>query len=163
MQNFPTVTGDNMGGLAIFYFIPFENVEDIPEHSNYVIDQDIDIASGTSWNKGLAEINSLKFQEKYKETSQGVHCEKKLEGFLPGDSSTIIDLFEEMNNKFFILRATDADGNEKVVGTIEEPLKFTASFATGTFNGKKGHHYSFSGVGKEKSPIYNPDESSSSS
>lgn len=154
MNNFPDFDQtDNIGGCVSFQFIPFEDVASIN-----IIDstkKSITLKAGKSWFTGYATQQTLKYTEKQKHTENGIYYDKSIVGFVPKDTEDILELFSEMENQFFIIRYIDSNGQEKVAGTIDEPLKFTSDFDTGNdTSSRNGHFFTFEAESTEKAFYY---------
>ncbi len=166
MTNFPSIPMDSIAGLDLFYFIPVEDVTQIPRRINQVISSLITLESGKSWYKGYAALDSQRYSEKGRRDEQGNYFESSLQGFVP-ESQDMLKLFSEMDGRKFIVWAKDNDGMHKILGTLDEPLELSADFDTQIVSGYKGYNYEFAGILTKRSPIYtaasSPAQSSSTS
>jgi len=158
MDNFPDFDGaDNIPGLQGFNFIPFQDVDTIPDADDGLIDSAITLEGGKQWFTGYSTIGTLSYKEIGQKDDNGDYYEKELSGYIPKDSQEIRSLLDEMENYFFIIDYTDNNGNRKIIGSTTEPLSFKSDLnidAGG--DGKNGHNFIFSGSGIKKSYFYSP-------
>jgi len=155
MNNFPSLSADIMGGLEKFRFAELQDCSSFTVRDTIVRVSALSSISAT-WYDGYSTQNELKFTDEGKFDGNGPSFNKTIEGFFPGDHNAALQLFNSMAGKYFILYIKDNDGKEKIVGSVEEPLIFTFTFASGNPRGKKGYAYKFTGSGREKSPAYDP-------
>jgi hypothetical protein len=162
MQNFPSIPSDVIGGVAHFRFTRLSDASAFTVSDSVVeLDDLSDISE--NWFNGYSTQDELKFTDESSQGENGISFNKVLEGFYPGDSKQVLQLFNEMAGNYFILYMVDNDGLEKIIGSVEEPLLFTFSHTSANPRGKKGYSYQFTGSGREKSPVWETSESSSSS
>lgn len=164
MNNFPSLSADIMGGLETFRFAELQDCSSFSVRNATAWVADLSSISA-AWYNGYSTRDELKFTDEGKFDNNGTSFQKTIEGFFPGDGTAVLQLFNEMAGKYFILYIKDNDGTEKIIGSVEEPLLFTFTFNSANPRGKKGYAFQFFGVGRNKSPLYNPEsipESSSS-
>jgi hypothetical protein len=94
--------------------------------------------------------------EEQQENEQGQYFRSVISVFLPSDSGAVRSELEAMKRHRFVLKVTR--GTESwLIGTPENPLRFTSSYDTGSEGGdSRGHRCSFSGLHIYKSPFYTP-------
>lgn len=159
MNNFPKPPIDNMGGVSVFYFSEASKVNIVSDPVNNVVS--VVFKTGYDWLTGYSAVDELKYQENKNESDHGIFNNVELSGFIP-ESDEIRKQMLAMEGKYFIVNYIDNDDNSRLAGNFELPLLFTCDFDTQTASGIKGYRYKFSGVAKNKAPIYNQSTSSSS-
>lgn len=144
---------DNIAGVASFKFVEAEGVSQLPDPVLSQITTPVTLKAGYAWKTGYGAIDSLQYSEIGKKSDQGINYEAVLAGFT-ADSSEIVQLFSEMQGRWFLLDLTDNDNLRRLAGTLALPFLFVSEFDTQTVSGQKGHKFTFSAILKNKSPIY---------
>ncbi len=153
MNDFPSAPEDAIAGLASFQFVEAVGISVMPVPILSKISTPVTLKTGYSWKTGYSAIDSLEYSEPAEKSHNGVSHHATLKGFV-ADQAGIIQLFAEMQSKWFIVQLTDNDGLKRIAGNLESPLLFISDFETQTVSGQKGHIFSFSGELKNKAPIY---------
>lgn len=155
ITNFPDKPSYNSGGLKTFSFLPVVGVaSNAIVLANAAIEPVVFVA-GYAFLKGYATINSLQFNDEPTENEHGIFHEQSLNGFTPGDSRELSNLFVEMLRMKFLVVAKDYLGNNKLIGTKENPLSFSYKFSTGNDRkDSRGFKFAFSGVGTQTAVNY---------
>lgn len=157
MKDIEAFTGDNMGGIEKFRYIPADDVEEIPEANNHLIEDVIILKAGKQWYNAVCTLGTTGYSEKQAETDQGQSYDKSLTGFVPKDSPEMAALFDEMENQRYIIDYTDNNGYRKIIGSLTEPVRFKADGETKTdASGRNGHVITFYSLGSHKSYFYDP-------
>jgi hypothetical protein len=156
MRDFIQPFSDNLGGIITFKFIPSEDIDTIEMALNGVIEQEITLKSGKQWYCGYGTLGTIGYTEPGEESPAGTVYKRAFTAFYPKDNSEMNFLFQEMRNRLFVIDYRDSNGLRKVVGGIEEPLKFLSALNTQTdVPGRSGHNISFYGDGTYKAYTYN--------
>lgn len=146
---------ENLGGIIKFNFVPIEHVDSIDIPIKGIITQPVSLASGKQWFSGYGTLGSISFTETPEKTNAGELFKRVFTAFCPKDDEEIDTLFNEMRNMQFLLDYTDSNGLRKLIGSIDEPLKFSASLNTKSqMQELAGHSISFFGDGTHKSYVY---------
>lgn len=144
MDNFPLQNTDHVAGLRSFEYIEAKNVLALPEGDLVEISEaDISLKAGASWKMGEQAFKSLTHAEPEVESDAGNYFENSVGGFYVGDSTAFRRLLRDMQHKKFILKVRDNEGKLKLVGTVDEPLRFKADYQAGTVGGLKGYRFTF--------------------
>lgn len=155
MASLPPLTGYNLGGIDQFWFIAVDQVQSIPDEESNVIEQDIQLVGDAKFNVGYATQETLQFTENQNRDAQGNFYEQSLSGFYPKDQENIASLFEGMAAERFIVIFRDNNGYYKLLGSLANPCKFTATFESGdSANGRNGYSFEFTRTDVEKAPFY---------
>src|ERR1041385_479700 len=107
---------ENIGGLQTFEFIPMIDIASIPDPEDHIILQPVTLKGGKRWFKGYATYQTLEFSEAQNTSKAGEFYKQELKGFVPKDTPDLARLFAEMENHLFIVRYTDNNGQQKIVG-----------------------------------------------
>ena len=155
MNDIKKPSGDNIGGLIRFNFIPYEDVESIDMPIDGKVTIEVELKEGKQWYCGYGTLGSMSYTETPSENMNGAVFSKLLSAVCPQDGEENNALFNEMRNRRFIVDYTDSNGLRKLIGSIEEPLKFNATLNTQTsMPGLNAHAISFYGEGTFKAYIY---------
>lgn len=148
-------TEDNLGGIFSIKIIPVSDVQSIPMPIKSRILQAVVLKNNTRWYDLYATEQTIKFEEPQQESEHGNFFRCKLTGLVPKDRADVIELFNEMANKLFVIDYTDNNGVRKLIGNLSEPLTFSSNFDTGsTATNKNGYSFEFKGDLIKKSPVY---------
>tara|TARA_R110001592_G_scaffold268269_3_gene534527 strand:- start:41417 stop:42064 length:648 start_codon:yes stop_codon:yes gene_type:complete len=142
MNDFPTPSKEHIGGLKIFRFIPVSSVIAIPDKKEFNF-LEMQLVSNAVWYNGVASFRSLSFSDNLAGNENGDFYENSISAFYPGQNRELETLFDEMVNGEFLLRIRDYEGNERLLGTIEDPLRFTRSYDSAQLGGSKGYRITF--------------------
>lgn len=143
MTDFPTPHVDHVAGLKLFRFIDVEQVNSLPSSQEIKL-TDIGMPSGAVWYNGAASMRSISHADEQVSSPAGDYYSNRIALFYPGTSRDLEQLFDEMINKRFLIRTRDYQGNERLIGTLENPLEFTRSFSAAQLGGRKGYSLEFS-------------------
>lgn len=147
--------GDNLGGLYHFRFIPKNDVNSIPVAISGKICEPVELKSGARWFDFYATEGTQSFNEDQQTNDHGNYFKLKLSGSTPKIRTEVSDIFNEMKDQEFIIDCTDNNGNRRLIGTINEPLRF--SFKSDTGNGaqnKNAYSFEFYGDVSKVPPTY---------
>jgi len=151
-------TDDNIGGNFKFKFTPVNNIQSIAAISNGAIHTEIKLYAGSRWYEGYATPESMNFSDQQQSSEHGAFHKKTFKGVIPKNRPELIDLFNSMKDRRFILIVYDNNGLIRLVGNKTEPLKFTSSGDTKTkYSERNEFEFQFYGEGIDKSPFYNVD------
>lgn len=115
----------------------------------------IGLAPGAFWLSGYATHQTLQFTEDPERIDAGTYYKPTLTGFVPANSSDLIDLMESMEQERFLVALTDAKGQKTLLGTPGSPMIFTSKFdGSATRAGSKGYTFEFAGTTYNRAPVY---------
>lgn len=156
MDDINKFSDDNIGGVLLCRFIPVENVSEIPSPINYSINTAVVLKSNCRWFDIYGTQGTKEFTEESTQSDAGTSFKKSIKLITPKIRTELDDQFNDMANRLFILDVTDNNGLRKIVGTIDEPLKFKCT-ATTKADVAQRNEYSieFFGEGTQKSYTYN--------
>lgn len=156
MNHFPEFDNqDNMGGNQRFLFIPITDIEILYLAVNQIVSTPPELKTDCSFFKGYASYKTLLFEEKQEQSAAGSYFNQKLSGFYPKINPTAIALFSEMQNQYFIVIVLDNNGQLRMVGNLEQPLKMRYSLSTGSNPAtRNGVEYEFAGQSQFPAPFF---------
>lgn len=148
-------TGDNLGGINAFKFCFAEEVSEVPPVLNGAVRTAVVLNTGCRWYDGYCTEFTMEFKDDQQNSDHGTYHVKEFNGFIPKDRSELVDLFNTISNRKFILHLTYNNGCHKLIGNVNEPLYMVAPQQSGKGMGdKQGHNITFKGEGIFKSPFY---------
>lgn len=148
--------GDNLGSIIEFKFAYTKGVESIENTSNGAVHTNIVFKNNYSWVNVEAITETMQYQETPQESDHGIYYKKRFVAKIAKDRAELIDLFNAIKNEKFIVLYKDANGLQKLVGTIDEPLFLKVNFDTKQqVAGRNEYDIAFEGDGLDKSPEYN--------
>lgn len=143
MNDFPDLKNENIGGLKAFSFVPIDLVTFMPDQQNLSY-LDIGLKPEARWYRGKVAYKSLNHLDRLVSSPHGDYYSNEVQLFYPGTSAELELLMDEMCNRRFLLRTTDYQGNQRVIGTLNDPLSFTREFRSAEIGGRKGYMMTFS-------------------
>lgn len=156
MQDIKQPIGNNLGGVITFNFIDVKNVLSIPTPVNSMIIQPVVLQPGEHWYVGYGTLGTIGYSEPSEFTNAGTLYKRMFVAFAAQDSAINSILFNEMRNGQFLIDYKDSNGLRKLIGSIEEPLFFSANLNTKTNMPElAGHAVGFYGDGTHKAYVYN--------
>ena len=162
MDNF-TVPSDgfsNIGGVASFWFSPINKVQSIPDinSTQRAISDPVTWRDGGEWLKGYSTFRQCKLSIRSGFGPNGKNFDAELTGFYPGLDTIMSDLLEEMQGQEFIILALDHEGNQLLLGSIDEPMIFTLKEwnSSDVGQGMKGYAFAFARKFSKRPPFYLP-------
>jgi hypothetical protein len=132
LQNIASLTTDNGGGLIDLRIIRKADVLAIPEPVNGVVYGPITFKPGvTGFVVWKATLDTSSVESRGQTTREGEKKDTRLKVTLPKDSPALRTMLEQATADEFICLYTDGSGQQKVVGLLHAPLRFTYNHNTG--------------------------------
>lgn len=154
MSHFPSPIKDHVAGVSGFQFTEASNVLSHPDPSSIEFNEaDIVLKQGSTWHEGVQAFNSLSHSEQEEETDQGDYYKNEVGGFYPGFSKAALQRFRSMQHREYLLKLRDYEGNIRLIGTKEEPLRFRSDYGSARIGGRKGFSFTFYNNQVERSVI----------
>lgn len=133
-----TKPGDNLGGLLKLWAIPKSVVS--------VLGRTVTISSDTDVYALYCTAGSMDMQEQPELTGAGTHYNTEIAGFIPRDSDTVRTAMEDMQQRPYAVLFQDGNGEFKLAGSANQPLRFSAALGTGKETAEAaGHNILFAG------------------
>ena len=92
----------------------------------------------------LLPSSSKSWNETGNSNRQGSFNDQLIHGIVPNMRPTVSGEFVKMSNHRFLLRLTDKSNQKWLIGTLDNPLQFTASGAAGSSGDLKNYRVRFS-------------------
>lgn len=155
MNDINEYSGDNLGGIIRFKFIPVTDVESIASPIDHVITTPVILKTDKRWFSAYATMGTIGYTEASEQTANGGLFKRQLVAIIPKDDKDKAKLFNKMRNQRFIVDYVDSNGLRKLIGSLEEPVFFSSTQNTKTeMPGRNEHSISFYGTGTHKAFIY---------
>lgn len=134
LQNIEWLSGhDNLGGLIDLKVIRKSDVLSIPDPINGEVYGNITFKPGvTGFSTWKATLESPNLQSRGLQTREGEKKETRLRVVIPKDIRAIRAMLELATQDEFILLYTDGSGQQKLVGQLHAPMRFSFDHNTGT-------------------------------
>jgi hypothetical protein len=147
--------GNNLGGVLRFNFIPVAHCVSIDMPIKGKVLKPVEVLTGKRWFSGYATLETIGFAEPSELTDNGTIYKPKFTAIVPKDSAEATHLFDQMSNGRFLLDYTDSNGLRKLVGSLDEPLFFSADLNTKqNIAGRNEHLINFYGTTTNKAYVY---------
>jgi hypothetical protein len=145
---------ENTSGLIDFIWAPIRDVVELPLGDILTINDDPTFVQGRDWRRGYSVLDELEFEEQEKIEDIGPAVNYSFAGIIPKVEPAIVELFQNMQHSYHIIKTLDANGIQRLVGTKERPLSFTWSLSHGKGRSRNHIEYRFTGSGTSLSFIY---------
>ncbi len=138
----------NMSGFNRFYFLPKDEVINIPKALNNTISDAIITAN--DWYEGYFSFETEDFKYSEKDTQNGKVYSLSLKGKLPKLSPAAENLFFDKRNREFVLLVFDNNNQGRLCGNTSKAMRFTFS----TNNANDGYTFEYFGTFGATQPFY---------
>lgn len=126
MDNMEKRVGSNMGGVLAYWFVLVSDVLVVTKSS---IGASVTLKDGCVWSEGVGTRDSIGYKEPGEPTGAGTVYKAELVAMVPQEGLNEL-LFERMRHGRYLVRYKNAQGLEKLVGTMDEPLNFSEALDT---------------------------------
>lgn len=155
ITDFTRSFGTNISGLVKVEFVPIDFIDEIPESWEQEISTEITLGGSFQWLKAFYSQGTGGFSCDDSIDPSGCKYKIGVSGFLPKELLDNTRLFHKMCEDGFIVVATDSNGNKRVCGTVDKPMKFTWSETTLVqLGGRPGYQWQFTREMNEPAPFY---------
>jgi hypothetical protein len=147
----------NTGGLESFLFTDAANLLYDPrprrDLSGSLIIQSVPLINQASWQIASVVRYSLSYRERQRENKQGTSYQQRMEGVIAKSSPVISTILRQFENRRFVLLLKDFNGYYRLVGTKENPLRFSYETDPGS-SPRDRNQVSFEFEGEQMRPAY---------
>lgn len=149
----------NQAGLTLVEYAPIDIIDPASFNplisSSYNWQQDISFSSG-GWLKMPFLSKEDIWQENQKEQNTRPYYEQLLSGLTPNMRPEVNGEFQKMAKHRYIIRMKDQNGQTWLIGTLKNPLSFSAKASTGNRKGFNQYQISFQGLTKQRAFGFSP-------
>lgn len=128
MNGIASFCGQNVGGYRTIEYLPLAWVDrnsfDVYLNDSYEQIANVNIVTG-DWLKAAVVADRRLFSETMQQGPHGVSFKGVVEGYVNYHSPALIQELNEMRGHEFLLRMTDGDGQQWLLGTLDHPFRFT--------------------------------------
>lgn len=156
LLNVPSIAklcDSNMGGLRLLRVIPLDGVQSIPTAVGHSITAAITLKPGASISDVFFTEDTGSFEEPAEIGEQGKLYRQRISVVIPKDAPEIADYVNLYDGMECICQYMDSNGFAKLIGSLSQPLRFEASFNTGT-TAEERNAYTFSYRGSSYHKAY---------
>jgi hypothetical protein len=114
------------------WYTPIDDVDEITENSDGSVS--VYFNYGQDWNLIYSSRNSINFSENQKEVNEGILYEQNLEFKNPGDDFDNNLILNALANTDVIIRLEFTEGDYKLFGSLENPVRMLSGFKSGDMN-----------------------------
>ncbi|MCO6499123.1 MAG: hypothetical protein J5I47_01955 [Vicingus serpentipes] len=137
--------GDNVGGFNKLEIIDLGNTSFIPEHQDFVISDNIQLLK--NWFNVAFTWKTLKADDGETEKDGETIYRPNITFFHPKENETSLQWLKYYNEKNLIAKITDNNGNVRIYGSIEAPLRLRyKSVGPSSFSGRPGYSVTIYGL-----------------
>lgn len=146
MRNIAGTEGINMGGTEKFYFVPQDDVTDVPLPLNAVITDNIILDANCNFFEIEAVIETIGASHSADQPAEGTLYDHQAVCLVKGDSPELLSVLEEMMGLDFLVLRKDTNGDYKLMGNEQQALRFSYELVTGDdWSTRKGYRLKFFG------------------
>ena len=145
LRNLDPLILDNVGGVEALWYADVADVLSIPDPAAPLITTDIQLVPGASWYQLVATRTTLGFTQPGKEDRHGPYWQPQLKGVLAKATPTVAAGLEALDTRRFVVLYRDHNGITWLVGSLDEPLKFSDKYDAGTATARNNYDFTFAG------------------
>ncbi|MCA8830166.1 hypothetical protein [Hymenobacter pini] len=132
LRNLEQVAGDNLGGIETCWYVPVEQVLQVPTPDDPILFDDIELRAGANWYQLSAVLDSIRYSQPGKKDRHGEYFQPKLTGVLAKNTSGLAAGLEAMQGHLYMVLYRDLSGQVWLVGDVDEPLTWSEVVTTGS-------------------------------
>jgi|GEM_PF-4903027 hypothetical protein len=154
LSNFEMAGGALAGGVKVIQYLPIADISTYPNGIlNNLLKSQIGLKAGKAWFSAPV-FPKISWSESQKNSKEGVLFDQNIQTRLPNFNQNIKDELQEMALHRFIVIVPLRLGVNVLIGSLDQPLSFSSSFASGDdFQGFPSHSLIFTGQTLRKSPV----------
>lgn len=145
LRNFDQLLLDNVGGVEALWYADVADVLSAPDPDAALISTDVQLVPDATWYQLVATRTTLGFSQAGKEDRHGTYYQPSLKGVLAKASAALAQGLEALDTRRFLLLYRDYNGVVWLVGTPDEPLKFSDKYDAGSTTARNNYDFTFSG------------------
>lgn len=129
--------GDNVSGIVAIQLARKADFVSIPAPVGGTIYNNIVFKSGSSWNTWQVTLETPRITTRENTTREGSSKRKTLEFSIPKDRDTIRNMLALAERDEFIVLFKDANGKQKIFGSLQAPVRFEFGHDSGAQRGER--------------------------
>lgn len=146
---------DNLGGINVFNITLVDDIDTLSEPVDGAIIEKFSLKEGKSSLQIYATEGTMKYSEDLQEDSHGDYFKAKFSCTIPKDRVDVRNTLNDLKGKKVIIEYMDNNGCIKLIGNINNPMRYRSSFNTGDkVPSLNSHTVEFYGDLLEKAPMY---------
>lgn len=148
--------GDNLGGLLLIRVASTKDIESIPDSKDRIIYGDIVFKAGKGWNTWIVTQNTSEFSGRSRSSQEGNFKDNAIQFIIPKDRPALRNMFDLAEKDELVVLFTDKNGNQKVFGTLNNPVYFQYNQRSGSGTASRNaYECEFYAEGPDNSYFYN--------
>ncbi len=149
------ITGQNMGGIVKLQVARASDIISIPDPVDSVVYGNITFLTGRGFYTWHSTSQTIRLQSGDRDSKEGNYKSNRLPFVISKDRATIKDILDNALDDEFVVVYKDANGNEKIFGTLENPVRFNYSYDTNSsYSGRNGYSCEFQYEGPDNISFY---------
>lgn len=145
LRNLDPLLIDNTGGVEALWYADVRDVLSVPDPDAPLLTSDVVLAKDACWYQLVATRTTMGFTQPGKEDRHGPYWQPSLKGVLAKATPTVAAGLEALDARRFLLLYRDHNGITWLVGTPDEPLRFSDKYDAGTATARNNYDFVFSG------------------
>jgi hypothetical protein len=137
--------GINIGGHNFLFWVYKEDVEDFSVNPSSLCCS-VNLKAGKLWNTLYATPETIQMESDQMDIAAGIKFSYKVKLLIPKDRSQVESTLFKMSGRHLILQLTDKNGTQRILGTLESPMKVSSkALKPATIEGYNGYEVQFNG------------------
>ena len=156
LQNIDSFSGDNLGSLLELKVIRKDEIDSMPAPSDGVIYGDIELKAGKAWATWNVTRSTPRHRASSKSSMEGDYESANLNFMIPKDQASVRRMLELAQEDEHVVLFKDANGQQKVFGNLDNPVRFRFSHDSGAAHSQRNaYSCEFFSEGTTNSWFYN--------
>jgi hypothetical protein len=145
LRNLDQLLYDNVGGIEALWYADVADVLSYPETDAAALVNSVQLVAGATWYQLVASRQSLGFSQPGKYDRHGDYWQPSLKGALAKGSAALAQGLEALDGRRLLVIYRDMNGLVWLVGSPDEPLRFSEKYDAGTVTARNNYDFTFSG------------------
>ncbi|HEY3406434.1 MAG TPA: hypothetical protein VGK59_23765 [Ohtaekwangia sp.] len=131
---------DNLGGILILKVARKDDIESIPDPVGSIISGNIVFKAGKGFVTWEATLESVRSQSNSRANREGTSRQNRITFTVPKDDALIKAQLDQAEGDEIIILITDGNGNNKLFGQLDLPVKLEYDHDSGATFGNLNHY-----------------------
>jgi hypothetical protein len=145
LRNLDHYFADNTGGVEALWYVDVADVLSAPDPDVALITESVVLHPDCHWYQLVATRTTLGFTQAGKQDRHGPYWQPLLKGVLAKATAELAQGLEALDDRRVLVIYRDNNGLVWLVGTPDEPLKFSDKYDAGTTTARNNYDFTFSG------------------